>query len=149
MGLPALKICLSANFHPGLDGYSPVDESNLFFFCESLTFMDPGIVFGAPVIFFIRSFMFINISFLGFGALLLLVGWFVISRFIQKILRDVALFITGEASPFFAQLLHIFWGCGAGSSLGSVVSICQTVSVSPCVHSIRMRRQHFDIQDFG
>ena len=93
--------------------------------------------------------MFINLGLLGFGVFLLLIGWLAIRRFIQAILRDVALFITGEALSFFVQLLHIFWGCGAGSSLGSAVLVCRTVSVSPRVHSIWMRRWHFDIQDFG
>ena len=65
--------------------------------------MDPGIVFGTSVIFFIRSFMIININLTGFEVLLLLlVGWFVISRLVQAILGNVALFIAGETVPFFA-----------------------------------------------
>ena len=132
-----------------MNSYGPIDDGDLFFFSESLTFTDPSIIFGASIVFFIRSFMTINVNLTGFGVLLFLIGWFVISGFIQAILGDVALFVTSETMPFFAQLFHIFWGCGASPSLGSVVSICQTIPISPRVHSIWMRRRHLDFQDLG
>ena len=123
MGLPSLKIRFRTNLHPSLDCYGPIDDSDLLFFSESLTLMDPSVVFRASIVLFIRSFMIINIGLMGFSVFLLLVGWFVISGFFQTISRDVTLFVTGETAPFFVQLFHIFWGCGAGSSLGSAVSI--------------------------
>ena len=53
--------------------------------------------------------MIININLTGFRVfLLLLVGWFVISRLVQAVPRDVALFVAGETVPFLVQLLHIF-----------------------------------------
>ena len=46
---------------------------------------------------------------MSFGVLLLLmVGWFIISRSIWAILGDVALFVAGETAPSFAQLFHTF-----------------------------------------
>ena len=127
MGLPSLKIHFGTNFHPSLDCYSPIDDSDLFFFCEGLTFTDPIVVLRAPVIFFIRSFMIINVKLAGFGVLLLLVGWFILSRLIWTILGDVTLFVRGETVSFFAQLFHNFWSGGANPSFGSAILICRSV----------------------
>ena len=43
-----LKICFRTNFHPSLGCYSPIDDSDLLFFCEGLTFTNPGIISGLP-----------------------------------------------------------------------------------------------------
>ena len=104
---------------------------------------DPSGCFRVVII--IRSFItFINICLAGFGIFLLLIGWF-----IQTVPEYVALFVAGETTPFFTLLLHLFWGCGACSTLGVTVSISRTVPISPCAHGIWVRQWHFNSQDFG
>ena len=107
--------------------------------------MDPSIIFGASIVFLIRSLLIININLAGFRVLLLLlIGWFVISWFIWAISGNVSLFVAGETAPFFAQLFHIFSGGGTSPSLGSVFLIYQAVPISSCVHGIWMRQWHLD-----
>ena len=152
-GLPSLKIRLRTNQHSCFGFPCPMNNGFLAFCFGGLTFMDPGVDIRVSVVdvFLIRSFFIFNGGLAGFSFLLLEQGFVVFSvcGFIRAISRDVTLFVTGETAAFCTLLIYIFWGCGASLSLGSAVLICQTVPISPCVHSIWIRRRCLDFQDLG
>ena len=153
MGLPSLKIRFGADQRPCFSFPRQTNNGFLAFCFEGLTFTDSGVDIRVSIIdvFLIRSFFVFNGGLAGFSFLLLERGFvgFSVRGFIWAILRDVTLFVADETAAFCALLIHIFWGCGASPSFGSVVSICRTVPISPRVHSIRIRQRHLDFQDLG
>ena len=62
----------------------------------------------------------------------------------------MALFTTGETAPFaLGVFIVVVWGCGAGASLGPLVSMFGPGLISQCVYEIRIREWHFDTQYLG
>ena len=149
MGLPSLKIRFRTNQHPSLHFPSHVDDVFFALNWEDLTCTNPGDCFWASIvdIILISSLIVCDGCLTGFSILLLGRG-FVVRGFIWAIPCDVALLVAGETVPCLALFFHVFWGCGACSSFGSI-SVCRTISVCLCIHGIWIERRHLDFQDLG